>query len=72
MRSDQVAFLPFGYLMDKWRWGVFDGTTGDNLNSDWWKLRETLQGLRAPVERSEDDFDPGAKYHIPANVEYIR
>lgn len=59
--------------MDKWRWSVFSGETTDaNLNEAWWKLREELQGLRAPVDRSESDFDPGAKYHIPANVEYIR
>jgi hypothetical protein len=69
----QIAFIPFGYLMDKWRWSVFDGSTDDtNLNENWWKLRQELQGLRPPVNRSESDFDPGAKYHIPANVEYIR
>lgn len=59
--------------MDKWRWSVFDGSTDEtNLNENWWKLRHELQGLRAPVYRDESDFDPGAKYHIPANVEYIR
>lgn len=59
--------------MDKWRWSVFDGSTTDtNLNAEWWRLREELQGLKPPVSRSETDFDPGAKYHIPANVEYIR
>ena len=59
--------------MDKWRWSVFNGeTTNENLNDEWWKLREELQGLKPPVDRSESDFDPGAKYHIPANVEYIR
>ena len=69
----QIAFIPFGYLMDKWRWSVFDGSTNDaNLNENWWKLRQELQGLRPPVNRTESDFDPGAKYHIPANVEYIR
>lgn len=59
--------------MDKWRWSVFSKeTTSETLNADWWKLRHELQGLMPPVERSENDFDPGAKYHIPANVEYIR
>jgi hypothetical protein len=55
--------------MDKWRWSVFSGNTTDkDLNEYWWALREELQGLRPPVSRSEDDFDAGAKYHIPANV----
>lgn len=59
--------------MDKWRWSVFAlETTEANLNAKWWELREELQGLKPPVPRTEDDFDPGAKYHIPANVEYIR
>ncbi|XP_037079985.1 angiotensin-converting enzyme-like isoform X2 [Pollicipes pollicipes] len=70
---DKIAFLPFGYLMDKWRWGVFSGDISeDDLNCGWWKLREELQGIRPPSVRSEMDFDPGAKYHIPANVPYIR
>ncbi|KAK4008639.1 hypothetical protein OUZ56_013772 [Daphnia magna] len=70
---EKIAFIPFGYLMDKWRWSVFDGSTTDsNLNAEWWRLREELQGLKPPVFRNESDFDPGAKYHIPANVEYIR
>lgn len=52
---------------------MFSGeTTSETLNAYWWKLREELQGLKPPVERTENDFDPGAKYHIPANVEYIR
>lgn len=70
----QVAFLPFGYLMDKWRWAVFSGETPQNkYNEYWWQLREELQGLVPPVPRdTSTDFDAGAKYHIPANVEYIR
>ena len=64
----QVAFIPFGYLMDKWRWSVFDGTAMADLNGEWWRLRQELQGLRPPSNRSASDFDAGAKYHIPANV----
>jgi len=69
----KVAFLPFGLLIDKWRWDVFSGKTkpGD-YNQAWWKLRRSYQGVDAPVARSEEDFDPGAKYHIPANVPYTR
>jgi peptidyl-dipeptidase A len=70
---DKVAFLPFGLLLDQWRWKVFSGeVTPENYNAAWWELREKYQGVKAPVERSEADFDPGAKYHVPANVSYTR
>lgn len=70
---DKVAFLPFGLLVDKWRWQVFSGETSpDEYNEAWWNLREKYQGIAPPTERSEADFDPGAKYHIPANVPYSR
>ncbi|XP_060637297.2 angiotensin-converting enzyme isoform X1 [Anolis sagrei] len=70
---DKIAFLPFGYLMDQWRWKVFDGRiTEDEYNQQWWNLRMKYQGLCPPAPRSEDDFDPGAKFHIPANVPYVR
>ena len=70
---EKLAFFPFAYIMDKWRWDVFDGTvSSSDYNCHWWKLRESYQGIRSPVPRSEKDFDPGAKYHIAANVEYIR
>ncbi len=70
---EKIVFIPFGYLMDAWRWDVFSGkTTPENLNKHWWQLRIKYQGISPPVKRSEKDFDPGAKYHIPASVEYIR
>jgi peptidyl-dipeptidase A len=70
---DKVAFLPFGYLVDQWRWKVFSGEIGPNdYNKAWWELREKYQGVVAPVPRSEQDFDPGAKYHVPANTPYAR
>ncbi len=68
-----VAFLPFGLLVDKWRWGVFSGDIKpDQYNKAWWDLREKYQGVRAPVSRTESDFDPGAKYHVPGNTPYSR
>jgi peptidyl-dipeptidase A len=68
-----VAFLPFGRLMDQWRWDVFSGKVKPaQYNAHWWELRRKFQGVDAPGERSEGDFDPGAKYHIPANVPYLR
>jgi peptidyl-dipeptidase A len=70
---DKVAFLPFGYLVDQWRWKVFSGEVGPNdYNKAWWDLREKYQGVAPPVSRSEQDFDPGAKYHVPANTPYAR
>lgn len=70
---DKIAFLPFGKLIDQWRWKVFSGEiTPDNYNKAWWELRTRYQGIKAPVVRSEADFDPGAKYHIPGNTPYTR
>jgi peptidyl-dipeptidase A len=70
---DKIAFLPFGKLIDEWRWKVFSGEVQpENYNAAWWQLREQYQGVAAPVARSEEDFDPGAKYHIPANTPYTR
>ncbi|CAG0893955.1 unnamed protein product [Darwinula stevensoni] len=70
---DKVAFLPFGYLIDLYRWKLFKGEiTSENMNAGWWELRTGIQGLSPPVERTEEHFDPGAKYHVPANVPYVR
>ena len=70
---DKLAFLPFGKLIDEWRWKVFSGeVTPENYNAAWWELRTKYQGIAPPVPRSEADFDPGAKYHVPANVSYTR
>jgi peptidyl-dipeptidase A len=70
---DGVAFLPFGLLIDKWRWQVFSGElTPATYNTGWWELRTRYQGVRPPSERAADAFDPGAKYHIPANTPYMR
>jgi peptidyl-dipeptidase A len=70
---DKVAFLPFGLLIDQWRWKVFSGEIKPaDYNKSWWELRRKYQGIAPPVARSEDDFDPGAKYHVAANVPYTR
>jgi peptidyl-dipeptidase A len=70
---DKVAFLPFGLLVDKWRWRVFSGeVTPANYETGWNQLRLQYQGITPPSPRSEQDFDPGAKYHIPASVPYTR
>ena len=69
----KVAFLPFGLMVDKWRWQVFSGETQpEDYNNAWWALREEYQGVKAPNERPTDAFDPGAKYHIPGNTPYMR
>ena len=73
MALENIAFLPFGYLIDQWRWRVFEGKIKpDEYNTEWWKLRTRYQGIKPPVERTEKDFDPGAQFHIPNNVPYIR
>ncbi|WP_394847707.1 M2 family metallopeptidase [Pendulispora brunnea] len=70
---EKIAFLPFGLVIDKWRWDVFAGKTPkDKYNESWWALRTKYQGIAPPVSRSEADFDPGAKYHVPASTPYIR
>lgn len=70
---DKIAFLPFGKLIDEWRWAVFSGEIAPaDYNKAWWEMRTRYQGIAPPVERTEADFDPGAKYHIPANVSYTR
>jgi peptidyl-dipeptidase A len=70
---EKVAFLPFGLMIDKWRWLVFSGQIPpDKYNESWWKLRREYQGIAPPMERSETDFDAGAKYHVPANFPYAR
>lgn len=70
---DKVAFLPFGKLIDQWRWDVFSGKTPPSeYNKAWWDLRMKYQGVAPPVERTEADFDAGAKYHVPANTPYVR
>lgn len=69
----KVAVLPFTVMMDRWRWSVFDGTVKpDEYSKAWWALRETYQGVTAPVERTAEDFDPGAKYHIVRSWPYTR
>ncbi|UYV73783.1 hypothetical protein LAZ67_11000906 [Cordylochernes scorpioides] len=71
MALEKIAFLPFSYLIDLWRWDVFRGSV-DNLNDRWWQLRLQYQGLCPPVRRSETDFDPGANNHVPGNTPLIR
>jgi len=68
-----VAFLPFGLVVDQWRWQVFAGKADvDDYNGLWWRLREKYQGVKAPNERPADAFDAGAKFHVPGNTPYMR
>ncbi|HEV7692334.1 MAG TPA: M2 family metallopeptidase, partial [Hyphomonadaceae bacterium] len=70
---EKVAFLPFGLMVDKWRWQVFRGETAPAAyNQAWWDLALKYQGIAPPGPRPADAFDPGAKYHIPANTPYLR
>ncbi len=70
---DKIAFLPFGLLIDQWRWKVFSGEVKpEDYNKAWWDLRLKYQGVAPPSNRAEEFFDPGAKYHVPGNVPYTR
>ena len=70
---DKIAFLPFGLLVDKWRWQVFSGQVQpDQYNDAWWALVNQYQGLTPPSARPANAFDPGAKYHVPGNTPYMR
>jgi peptidyl-dipeptidase A len=70
---EKIAFLPFGLLIDQWRWKVFSGEIpSEKYNESWWQLRLKYQGVAPPISRSESNFDPGAKYHVAANVPYTR
>ena len=73
MALAKVAFLPFGLMIDRWRWGVFDGSIKpDQYNKAWWDLKAKYQGVAPATARGEDYFDPGAKYHVPGNTPYTR
>jgi len=73
MALAKVAFLPFGLMIDRWRWGVFDGSIpADRYNQAWWDLKAKYQGVAPATARGEEFFDPGAKYHVPGNTPYTR
>ena len=73
MALERIAFLPFGYLVDKFRWDVYSGVTSkENMNCHWWKLRREIQGLEPPSTRNNVQFDAGAKYHVAGDVGYVR
>ena len=73
MALRKIAFLPFGYLVDKFRWDVFSGKTSlKNMNCHWWRLRHEIQGMKPPSPRSWHQFDAGSKYHVAANTGYVR
>ncbi len=73
MALAKVSFLPFGLMIDRWRWGVFDGTIKPGeYNKAWWDLKAKYQGVAPVTARGEENFDPGAKYHVPGNTPYTR
>ncbi len=73
MALSGVSFLPFGLMIDRWRWGVFDGSIApDDYNAAWWELKARYQGVAPASARGEEFFDAGAKYHVPGNTPYTR
>ncbi|XP_006609675.1 angiotensin-converting enzyme-like [Apis dorsata] len=71
MALRKIAYMPFAYIVDEWRWYVFNEGVADMTNK-WWELRLQYQGIVPPVPRSERDFDPGSKYHVPADALYAK
>jgi len=73
MALKRVAFLPFAYLVDKYRWDLYSGRVArEDMNCHWWKLRSEIQGLRPPSQRSSAQFDAGSKFHVAADIGYVR
>ena len=73
MALDKIAFLPFGLLIDKWRWDVFSGKVAPaDYNAAWWRLKREYQGVAPPSPRGADDFDAGAKFHVASSTPYVR
>jgi peptidyl-dipeptidase A len=73
MALAKISFMPFGLMIDRWRWGVFDGSIKpEQYNKAWWDLKAKYQGVAPSAPRGEEFFDPGAKYHVPANTPYTR
>ena len=73
LAMEKLVLLPYSLALDKWRWDVFRNKIHrDEYNCHWHRLKENYSGTKPPILRSEDDFDPGSKYHIPANTPYIR
>ena len=73
MALAKVSFMPFGLMIDRWRWGVFDGSIAPaDYNKAWWELKAKYQGVAPASARGEEFFDPGAKYHVPGNTPYTR
>ena len=70
---EKIAFLPFGLMVDRWRWDAFSGAVAPaQYNQHWWDLKLKYQGVSPPVKRADSDFDPGAKFHVASNTPYMR
>ena len=66
---EKVAFLPFGLLIDQWRWQVFAGqVTPDHYNEAWWALRLKYQGDRAAVGPRRGVLRSGCE--VPRGLEH--
>jgi len=73
MALSRVAMLSYAYVLEKWRYQAFRGDVKPSqYNTRYWELREKCQGVKAPVIRDRENFDPGAKFHVAANIPYSR
>lgn len=72
MALPTIGTLPFSLALEQWRWDVFSGKTNVNAGTErWWQLKNDLIGVKAPVERTEEDFEAGAMYHIIVTYPFI-
>lgn len=69
----KVAFMPFAYMVDKWRWQVYGGQVKPaDYDKAWWALKEQYQGVSRPAPLAADGFDAGAKFHVASDTPYAR
>ncbi|XP_075996407.1 angiotensin-converting enzyme 2 [Genypterus blacodes] len=68
-----VATLPFTYMLEEWRWQVFDGNiTKDEWMQRWWEMKREMVGVVEPVPRDETYCDPPALFHVSGDYSFIR
>jgi peptidyl-dipeptidase A len=69
----KIAFMPFAYKVDKWRWQVYGGQVKPaDYDKAWWALTQEYQGVARPAPIADGGFDAGAKFHVASDTPYAR
>ncbi|PQP02445.1 peptidyl-dipeptidase [Massilia phosphatilytica] len=69
----KIAFMPFAYKVDKWRWQVYGGQVKPaDYDKAWWALTQQYQGVARPAPLADGGFDAGAKFHVASDTPYAR